>query len=464
MGRSFKLRIFVQLFLMTVLVIASNRFFAQQFLTAQLRDEIHQDMGRALSSCSVHIDAQTEFLSCFKSLDKGSLISNVADFYVLCRPPKSNEVFSAHGVCVPLSEEIKPTALPLVNGRIELIRGVFDSSDVWFGARWVDQPKGPQVWIRQRDADFMVDQMWKLRDRNLIRVLPLIIVGLMLMTWYMTRVFMRPIESIEENLANLNASNLDQTTTLKAPYREFNNLVSVFEDLRIRLHDSFVKARRFASDASHELRTPLTILRGKTEQLIHEFPLGSESQVQIRSMGDEVERLIEITEKLLLLSRADANSLLQEVSDFNLSDLILQLIHDAHSFQSTLKISSDIEPGVIWRADKTLARQLIQNLYTNAVTYNQPNGWIHFSLNKLDDSFVFRIENPTPEIPSDLLLHAFDRFYRGDASHARQVDGLGLGLSICAEIAKLHLGSLVLKVGSQNTVVVTLTAPLKQIV
>jgi two-component system sensor histidine kinase MtrB len=82
----------------------------------------------------------------------------------------------------------------------------------------------------------------------------------------------------------------------------------------------------------------------------------------------------------------------------------------------------------------------------------------------LDDSFVFTIENPTPEIPSDLLLHAFDRFYRGDASHARQVDGLGLGLSICAEITKLHMGSLALKVGHQNTVVVTLNAPLKRIV
>jgi signal transduction histidine kinase len=262
----------------------------------------------------------------------------------------------------------------------------------------------------------------------------------------------------------LNASNLDQTTTLEAPYREFRTLVSVFEDLRIRLHDSFVKARRFASDASHELRTPLTILRGKTEQMINEFPLGSEAQVQIRSMGDEVERLIEITEKLLLLSRADANSLLQEVSDVNLSELILLLIRDAHSFQSSLKISSDIEPDVIWRSDKVLVRQLIQNLYTNAVNYNQPKGWIHFVLKRSGDSFVLTIENPTTDIPSDLLSHAFDRFYRGDAAHARQVDGLGLGLSICAEIAKLHFGSLALQVGQKNTVLVTLTAPLKPIV
>jgi two-component system sensor histidine kinase MtrB len=98
------------------------------------------------------------------------------------------------------------------------------------------------------------------------------------------------------------------------------------------------------------------------------------------------------------------------------------------------------------------------------VNYNQPNGWIHFALKKSGDSFVLIIENPTTDIPSDLLSHAFDRFYRGDASHARQVDGLGLGLSICAEIAKLHLGTLALEVGPQNTVVVTLNAPLKRVV
>lgn len=186
--------------------------------------------------------------------------------------------------------------------------------------------------------------------------------------------------------------------------------------------------------------------------------------MQIRSMGDEVERLIEITEKLLLLSRADANSLLQEVSDVNLSELILQLIRDAHSFQSSLKISSDIQPNVIWRADKTLVRQLIQNLYSNAVNYNQPNGWIHFTLKTANDNFVLTIENPSTDIPTDLLAHAFDRFYRGDASHARRVDGLGLGLSICAEIAKLHAGSLTLQVGAQSTVVVTLDAPLQRMV
>jgi signal transduction histidine kinase len=63
-------------------------------------------------------------------------------------------------------------------------------------------------------------------------------------------------------------------------------------------------------------------------------------------------------------------------------------------------------------------------------------------------------------LPSDLTDHAFERFYRGDASHARHIDGLGLGLSICLEIAHLHQGSLNLSVTQQQTVLVCLKAPL----
>lgn len=194
--------------------------------------------------------------------------------------------------------------------------------------------------------------------------------------------------------------------------------------------------------------------------MIHDLPSGSDAQIRMRLMGDEVERLIDITEKLLLLSRADANSLQQELVDVNFSDLLNQLISDAHTFQMALKIKSDIEPNVMWRCDKTLVRQLVNNLYTNAVNYNHKEGWIHITLKQQEGQLCMAFENTASELSEDLCERAFERFYRGDSSHARQVDGLGLGLSICLEIARLHRGQLSLTLTEQRTVRVSLVAPL----
>jgi signal transduction histidine kinase len=125
-----------------------------------------------------------------------------------------------------------------------------------------------------------------------------------------------------------------------------------------------------------------------------------------------------------------------------------------------LKIKSDIEPNVMWRCDKTLVRQLVNNLYTNAVNYNHKEGWIHITLKQQEGQLLMAFENTASELSEDLCERAFERFYRGDSSHTRQVDGLGLGLSICLEIARLHRGQLSLTLTEQRTVRVSLVAPL----
>ena len=460
MKRSFKLHLFLRLILLVFVIIGANRLIAQQFLTEQLRDEIHQEMGFALKTCELSFDNRKEFLNCFKDSEPGSLISNVADYYVMCPAQEGLSSKSSSEICQ------RDAATDFWNSKDSMSRDSIQFSNgelanvKWLAVKFAGRPDGPEVWIKLTDVDRMVTQMWALRDRNLIRVLPIIFVMVFLLNLYITRVLMNPVNTIQDGMSGMDASNLHVSAPLQAPYREFEKIVQVFEDLKSRLDSSFVKARRFASDASHELRTPLTILRGNVEKLIHDLPSGSDAQIRMRLMGDEVERLIDITEKLLLLSRADANSLQQELVDVNLSTLLTMLIHDAHTFQTKLKINSDIEPDVIWRCDKTLVRQLINNLYTNAVNYNRSDGWIRIALKQSDGRLFMTFENTSSELADDLSERAFERFYRGDAAHAREVDGLGLGLSICLEIARLHHGELSMAVTQHNTVLLSLSAPL----
>ena len=463
--RSFQLYVFLLLLVVTFAVIFSNRMIAQYFLTQQLRDQIHVDMGRGLTTCSDNLQDKAKFLSCFHALDDGSVIASASDFYVLC--PKASQAAEAMqaGACtLPFTQEPVRQQIDGMVADVELLRGI-RQGEMWFQARHTGLADGPVLRLKQSDADVLVNRMWELRDRNLFRVAPIVFTLLLILSWFCVRMLLRPMRLMEQNISNLNDANLGQASDLTAPYREFESFVNVFDGLRARLFDSFSKARRFASDVSHELRTPLTILRGSTEQLIRDLPTGSDLQVRVRNMGDEVERLIDITEKLLLLSRADANSLGRTFSVENLSDMVKQLIaHDQDEELDQIALpftlTHAIEPQVLWSCDETLAKLLIHNLFENAQKYNFNQGWIHVSLKREGAEFRLSIENSSMNIAANLEARAFDRFYRGDASHARQIDGLGLGLSICLEIAKVHQARLTLSVTEQKSVLLTLIGPL----
>jgi signal transduction histidine kinase len=295
------------------------------------------------------------------------------------------------------------------------------------------------------------------RDKNTIYVLPVLLILVLFMTWHVFNVAMRPIKQIDKSITSLDLKTFEIKTALVAPYKEFLNIVDSFEILRLRLIQSFEKARRFASDASHELRTPLTILRGNAEAIIKDLPNGSDEQIRMQMVTSEIDRLVTITQKLLWLSRADANKLQPVFQEINLSDVMGQWVLDAQTFNPNIKLTGEIQPKVMWKCDPDLIHQLIGNLYDNAVKYNVANGWIHFRLRQDNNGFYLSIENPSFPLPADFEKQAFERFYRGDNAHSRSIDGLGLGLSLCHEIAAVNGAKLEVKASADGIVTFNLT-------
>ncbi len=461
MKKSFHWHIFIRIFLVTAVIIYSNRQIAHYLTTRYLIERIEHNVAVTLDACQNEATDPGNFFRCVTQTSRGDALSSVSEYYVMCTPDGLQPEPEPYPLCVNAKRLQKSYRgkIEQVTDDVDLVRLTIDNED-WAAFSLRDKPSGARMLVRHDDMLRYVGSIWNLRDRILIYTAPIVILMLMALTIYITWVVMRPIRQLEGSMNGLTSRNLDQPLTVFPPFREFTRFVSVFEQLRERLNQSFLQTRRFAADASHELRTPLTILRGNSERLIAELPTGSEVQVRMRLIGDEIERLIDITEKLLLLSRADANSIRYDMQCVSLSMMMNELALDAMAFHPHLQIRNDVEPDIYWTCDRSLIEQLLFNLYTNAAKYNVQNGWIRFAVTRHDDRIALSIENPCDNIPADLPERAFQRFYRGDSARGRSVDGVGLGLSLCSEIARLHKATLSIQVTDRKTVIATLEGSL----
>jgi signal transduction histidine kinase len=457
MKKSFRLHLFVRLFIGIAVVILANRVIAQQFLGENLKEKIKTSMAQVLVQCEPKSASEIEFTRCASDARTLAYASSLNNSLSVCTskfPPSS---ISTKSLCEQL--RLNPATRYTQWIAVDHLTDVSQKSinqEPWLIFRLHNNPEGPKVLVRQASIDTMVKNLWALRDQMLIYVFPTILLMGLLVALFLTYAALRPVSAIEKSLTQLSSKNLDTPLNLNSEFKEFESFVAVFEQLRNRLAQSFTQARRFAADASHELRTPLTILRGHSERLIADLPVGSDLQVRMRSIGEEIERLIAITEKLLLLSQVDANSIQLDRQKLSLSQLVEDIFTDAEMFHPSIVIHQEIQADVNFLGDASLISQLIHNLYSNAVKYNTAQGWIKLSLSTQGDRFTLKIENPCDNIPADFQAKAFDRFYRGDTARGRTVDGTGLGLSICKEIANIHQVSLQALVTDANTVLMTL--------
>jgi signal transduction histidine kinase len=456
--KSFRLRLILIFLACMVAVFLLNRFFSQQIASVYVHERVQVGMAKVLQQC-MHLPAENDdFRSCADQARTDSSIESWPQSYVVCDMHAANtqatEALCAHIANPNLAWTGFSTDETTGFARIQTTV----NEQAWSAVRQTST--GHVLMLQEEVIHRLVVEIWNIRNWVMQYVAPVIVVMTLLVGWLMTVVLLKPVNDIQNTLQKLSSKNLNEPLQVDADYQEFEAFTKVFEELRGRLHNSFLQSHRFSADASHELRTPLTILRGHVELGIAELPAGSDAQIRLRLMGEEIERLIDITEKLLLLSRADADSIKLDMSDVNLSDEINQMVSDARLFQSGLTITSSIQPQVIWHCDAQLVHQLIQNLFVNAVNYNLPNGWIDFQLHVEDGSFELTISNPTHEVVHDLTGRAFERFYRGDSAHTRHVDGHGLGLSLCIEIIHLHHGRITLTADAQHTVQAKVTAPL----
>ena len=274
-----------------------------------------------------------------------------------------------------------------------------------------------------------------------------------------------PLDKLVRQAKDTGASKLNQHISIKGATSEIDTLVTVLNEMMDRLDRSFQQAQRFSADASHELKTPLTIMQGILSQRLN-HPESHELQHEdVMELMNQTNRMRMIVEALLVLAKADENSLLQVSSAMSIVSILEDLAEDAAVVGEVqnVNVTLDLRENATVMGDERLVRLAIYNLIKNGLEHARPQTQLKISTSRENHTISIRIINMGDTIPENEFERIFDRFYQID--HAREASpgkrrrGLGLGLNIASEIAKAHGGNVLLRFSEPTGTCFEITLP-----
>ena len=280
--------------------------------------------------------------------------------------------------------------------------------------------------------------------------------------WLLLGKALGPLGRLTRAAERIQADNLREPLPRSGSGDELDRLAQVLNDKNLRLDESFQRVREFTIHASHELNTPLTVMRNELETWLGEPGTSAQGHEHIASLLDEVERLTQIVDSLTFLSKADSGLLKLARAPVALDELARDAMEDARVLAQPhqVQVRLDACQKAVVSGDRRRLRQLLLILTDNAVKYNQADGVVALALESRTANASLQVSNTGPGISQETIGRVFDRFFRGDASHNKDVDGSGLGLSIAQWIVKAHGGSISIASDPGRLTTVTVLLPL----
>ena len=258
--------------------------------------------------------------------------------------------------------------------------------------------------------------------------------------YFLVRRSLRPVEEIAHKAEQITHHNLSERLPVARTGDEVERLSISLNHMISRIEDALQNSKRFVADASHELRTPLTVLLGELENLGRDSRFDKSTRDTIGSMLEEVERLTDIVEGLVALSRLDAGEAKMEWVKVDLGELAATTADQMNLLAEDKGISVQCEPvqAVVVEGDRSRLKQVVVNLLDNAIKYTPGGGSIQLTVSRQNGHAILDVTDSGIGIPADAVPHVFDRFFRVDKARTRNEGGAGIGLSIVKSICAAH--------------------------
>lgn len=228
-------------------------------------------------------------------------------------------------------------------------------------------------------------------------------------------------------------------------YSETDTISNACDEMLRRLQTLDESRQEFVSNVSHELKTPLTSMKVLADSLIGQEDTPVELYREFMSdIGAEIDRENKIINDLLSLVKMDKAAGNINIESVNINELLERIMKRLKPIaqRQNVELVMEIFRPVVAEVDEVKLTLALSNLIENGIKYNNAEGWVHVTLNADHQNFFVTVEDNGIGIPKEAQTHIFERFYRVDKSHSREIGGTGLGLAIARNAIIMHRGAI----------------------
>ncbi len=351
-----------------------------------------------------------------------------------------------------ISEEvikcIKGTAMSnydAKNGFIEITTPIVETVSAQMATE--NLPEGTEltrgIMLTSVSTDIIRNTM-DILDRRAFIIMIIMIFCTLVIAMVLTRILIRPFDRISKAINEIKDDHIDEPISVP-DYLETEHIVDAFNSLIKRMKIVDDSRQDFVANVSHELKTPITSMKVLADSLLDQPDVPAELYREfLVDITEEIEREDKIINDLLALVKMNKTAAKLNIGVVNinsLAEIILKRLRPI-ARKNDIELSLVSAREVTAEVDEVKMSLILTNLVENAVKYNKENGEVTVTVDADHQFFTVEVADTGIGIPEESLVKIYERFYRVDKSHSREIGGTGLGLAITRSAILLHRGSI----------------------
>lgn len=332
-----------------------------------------------------------------------------------------------------------------VNGFIEITIPIIETVSAKMATE--EMPEGAEivrgVMLTSVSTDSIAMTL-EILNRKAIIIECIMVFCILAIALFLAQVLIRPFDRVSRSISEIKEGYTDDPISVP-DYLETEHIVDAFNSLLQRMKVLDDSRQEFVANVSHELKTPITSVKVLAESLLVQEDVPAELYREfMEDISEEIEREDKIINDLLALVKLDKSVAELKISAVNLNELTEIILKRLRPIarKNNVEVLLISKREVTAEVDEVKMSLILTNLVENAIKYNREQGTVEVTLDADHQFFTVQVTDTGIGIPEESIAQIYERFYRVDKSHSREIGGTGLGLAITRNAVLLHRGSI----------------------